>query len=440
MASAAVIKRVGAVAEGFKEAAPGHRFNMYFPIWRENWSLDSNGKKEAIQACTSIPTKVGELLDRLRTRQLELFDCIAEGLRVEATSTAPFATGLGIEHPVENGFSFLTPYGLPYLAGSGVKGVFRRAAEELALFSEEYNIAVDERPTMLDVWWLFGFEGAGSIWSVDRFQADLRNMVNRPDFRHLICRAIPEGKERQSFLEDPKRFLERLDSLRQRIQMRGALAFWDVFPKPKNVLTVEIMTPHYGDYYQAKRSRAYPNGAPPHNAGQPNPIPFLAVPAGSSFVFHVVCESQYLPDMLRSHWKALLERIVNHAFDWLGFGAKTSVGYGVMQPVKSAANARTNQGEAFKHSKPTAKSPEEAAIEALRKILEIARKAGNKEPGGELNSRCMGLLREARNWESRELRRKASDLIEEAFKWLGWPGNKEKVAEKRKQIDELRNE
>src|SRR5690625_7299883 len=56
----------------------------------------------------------------------------ANGLQLDAITTAPFATGLGNEHPTENGFAFLNPYGLPYLPASGVKGVLRQAARELA--------------------------------------------------------------------------------------------------------------------------------------------------------------------------------------------------------------------------------------------------------------------------------------------------------------------
>lgn len=49
MANPAVIKRVAMVAGNFANAAPGHRFNLYFPIWRSDWSADNTGKKDAIQ-------------------------------------------------------------------------------------------------------------------------------------------------------------------------------------------------------------------------------------------------------------------------------------------------------------------------------------------------------------------------------------------------------
>ena len=144
----------------------------------------------------------------------------------------------------------------------------------------------------------------------------------------------------------------------------------------KNALTVEIMTPHYGDYYQAKTSSVYPNGATPHDAGQPNPIPFLALPADSSLDFHVVCESHYLPDALRSRWEPLLEQILTHAFDWLGFGAKTAVGYGVMErdlKEKDKRLARMRKDEELKAYEQelqdaTAGLPEDAAWVAQKAV------------------------------------------------------------------------
>jgi len=163
-----------------------------------------------------------------------------------AKATAPFVTGMGYEHPLENGFAFLNPYGLPYLPGSSIKGVLLAAAKELAL--DEIIIAE-----------LFG-----------------------------------------SSAEDGK---------------QGGLNFWDVLPKGK--LALDIMTPHYGEYYQGKES--------PHDAGQPNPIVFLTVAPGADFAFYV----QRI-HTLQCDWQTVLEKCFDHAFDWLGFGAKTAVGYGAM--------------------------------------------------------------------------------------------------------------
>jgi CRISPR-associated protein Cmr6 len=120
---------------------------------------------------------------------------------------------------------------------------------------------------------------------------------------------------------------------------RGALDFWDVFPQPAgNKLVVEIMTPHFGKYYQGTE--------PPHDSGAPIPVSFLAVPAKSQFDFHVVCQPSRLTAALQDQWRALLDRAFQHAFEWVGFGAKTSVGYGAMAATAavSASSPAHTQG------------------------------------------------------------------------------------------------
>ncbi len=82
------------------------------------------------------------------------------------------------------------------------------------------------------------------------------------------------------------------------------------------------MTPHYDRYYQ--------HGDTPHDAGSPNPVSFLAVPGKSAFDFYVVCQPDRLPASLQAQWRNLVDRAFHHAFEWVGFGAKTSVGYGAM--------------------------------------------------------------------------------------------------------------
>ncbi len=274
----------------FGDAAPGHRFHLYFTHWeagrftpykdarlpdiRHLSKPDRDAirnefearKRRALGNVCPIGESAKAQITALRTRQqAQMADCGSNGYSIKTTSTAPFATGLGNEHPIENGFAFLTPYGLPYLAGSGVKGILRRAMQELhdegeAGFTDEAIINA-----------LFGPE-----------------KIDKP--------------------EDTR---------------RGALEFWDVFPSPTGgKLVVEIMTPHFGKYYQGDET--------PHDSGAPVPVCFLAVPAKSQFDFHVVCQPDRLPPSLQDAWRKLLDRAFQHAFEWVGFGAKTSVGYGAM--------------------------------------------------------------------------------------------------------------
>ncbi|MCO5761828.1 MAG: type III-B CRISPR module RAMP protein Cmr6 [Chromatiaceae bacterium] len=444
MTQPAVIRSVAAAANGFADAAPGHRFNLYFPIWRDDWNPDNNRKKEAIKNCTRIPPPVMALLDGLRTRQETFFASFPAGLRLAAVSSAPFATGLGNEHPVENGFAFLSPYGLPYLAGSGVKGVLRRAAEELALFREDFATGNTPAPTLLDVWWLFGFEGAaGAWWPLSEreerelsdeakagrvrlrgcFQNHLKELAVRPDLPAFIRRVIRPGQVRDRYLDDPSKFLDSLDNCRSELHSRGALTCWDVFPQPpSDALTVEIMTPHYSDYYQ--------KGGTPNDAGLPTPIPFLAIPPNSQFDFYVVCAAQDLPEALRPAWSHLLESIFAHAFDWLGFGAKTAVGYGAMRENPAARNKRERQRDEDQAKARRANlSPEDLAwedhqqvVETFRQQFETAKKS--RYNPGTFNQPRYDFMNTALTWKDTRSRQAAGELLKATMtKAWGTPGN-----------------
>jgi CRISPR-associated protein Cmr6 len=291
-------KRVGT---DFSNAAPGHRFQIYLNYWEAGKFSSykdarlpdirhlAKGERDQIRAeferrkhraigdSCPLPASSVDQIKALRARQkTQIAHHGAHGYSLSAVSVAPFATGLGNEHPIENGFAFLTPYGLPYLAGSGVKGIVRRAMQELrddgvSGFTDE---AIDA---------LFGPEE-----------------VRQP--------------------EDAR---------------RGALDFWDVFPNPAGgKLCVEIMTPHFGEYYRGNQA--------PHDSGQPVPVSFLAVPPQSDFDFHVVCHTQRLPESLQTRWRELLGAALQYACEWVGFGAKTSVGYGALKPRAARPSATTS--------------------------------------------------------------------------------------------------
>jgi CRISPR-associated protein Cmr6 len=314
------------------DASPGLRFNMYLPIWgedkrsgqklwnvkdgtyevrgqrREERRVDKVNKRSAMDHATALTPDDQKRSAELRKRQAALArPMLASGhlFLAEGRSVAPFATGLGNEHLLENGFSFLNPYGMPYLPGSSVKGVVRAAARELGW--NESLVTV-----------LFGH---------------------------------PAGRDEQL--------------------LRGVLSFWDVFPAIRgDRLLVELMTPHQSDYYapgENGRTRAL---ASPHDSGDPNPIFILTVPPESLFGFHVSCDMTFLATIaaqqgdainadvveaarqlheLPEQWKVLLSEAFDHAFSWMGFGAKTAVGYGAM--VRNHDEEARIQGEIVQERK-----------------------------------------------------------------------------------------
>ncbi len=367
MAVAAVPRYVK--QELFAEAPPGHRFGLYFQLWNPtDWLREADnkgdkdkGKQGAIRRIIPFGNDAGRMARSLLDRQKALADVLGDSVwRLPAQSTAPFMTGLGNEHPLENGFSFLNPYGLPYLPGSGVKGVLRRAAEELALGFYGDTSGWD----IVSLWWLFGFE-PNSVYLIgpsdrmppaqleeaQRWQDAYRN----PETRDAVPRDRLEAlikatlnREQQRYQEQPFKLLDDLGTdpkLRDAVRNRGALMFWDVIPEPAGgKLAVDIMTPHYGNYYYQDQGNTTP-----HDSGQPNPILFLTVPPGSSFEFFVQCDFAALPESLRNSWQTLLEAAFQHAFDWLGFGAKTAVGYGQMKKSKQVQQLQLNKQERWHH-------------------------------------------------------------------------------------------
>ncbi len=295
------------LGEDFTQASPGMRFGMYLAVWRHNWKKAENPHWQSICQMNNEKTLVKVLQERQGQQVMSMpSDAL---LMMPARSTAPFVTGMGNEHPLENGFSFLWPYGIPYLPGSGVKGVLRQAVRELL------------EGKWSDSLWQ---EAPGGEVTIDKKKKNLTAL-------DVLFGLESQGGEKE--------------------HCRGVLSFWDVIPEIHgSKLKVEIMTPHQTHYYQ--------DGEPPHDSGGPVPISFLTVPPGSLFPFHVVCDTVRLkclaPALLQQQggillWKVLMQEAFELAFDWLGFGAKTAVGYGAMsfdpQELQSI-NARREEQQA----------------------------------------------------------------------------------------------
>lgn len=356
------------LGKDFATASPGLRFGMYLQVWGHGFVKEKD-KVEPLKRAGKLNDNDRKVMASLSARQQASFTAAAANasqLQLDASSTAPFTTGLGNEHPLENGFAFLNPYGLPYLPGSGVKGVLRQAARELA--SGEWGDHHGWHEAAITA--LFGLENKGG------------------DSDHL----------------------------------RGALSFWDVIPEIKgDSLAVEIMTPHQKHYYQ--------EGQNPHDSGSPNPISFLTVPPGSGFTFYVQCNLALLERSARDlaqeeRWKVLMHAAFGHAFNWLGFGAKTAVGYGAMQEdeAKNAERAR-QQTEQREQARRAAMSPEDLAfeenrlaVETFRAVFEQAR-AGVYQPGQEFDSKRNEFIRTATAWDEPRSCEAAADILQETLKW-----------------------
>jgi CRISPR type III-B/RAMP module RAMP protein Cmr6 len=102
--------------------------------------------------------------------------------------------------------------------------------------------------------------------------------------------------------------------------VRGHCIFFDAFPLTAPRIELDVMTPHYPDYYTGDK--------PPADWQSPNPIHFLTIGKGTHFRFMIGMPG--LDDLL----KVKLSKWLEDALQNKGMGAKTAVGYGYWEKLQ----------------------------------------------------------------------------------------------------------
>ena len=274
------------------------RFFDGYPEEDWDWDRDDASRKAWAKAKTGWVTKAAQHKaegDACLYAAKRLHDLCAT-LRGQSrifTGTWHFATGMGLPHPVENGFLWHPTLGLPYIPGAAVKGLVRAYIECWAEFEDQ-----SERLDILYRW--FGSEAKDS---------ETRQQVRQNGF-------VPPSRNPQLKLDSEA----------------GAFIFFDALPVSPPRLKADIMTPHMGAWYekggepsQKPKEQAERTPADWHD---PNPITFL-VADKPSFQFSI---APRYPDA-RQELSRVMEAL-EQALEWLGAGAKTAVGYGQFEDRK----------------------------------------------------------------------------------------------------------
>jgi len=158
--------------------------------------------------------------------------------------------GLGGAHPHETSMTFHHIYGIPYIPGSAVKGVTR----------------------------------------------------------HWVVQEYHENNEQKALCDD---FFKDIFGTEEK---QGEVIFFDAYPIGDIKLAVDIMNPHYPDYYS--------KNFPPADWQNPNPIKFLTV-ENTKFCFHLASKKKEFLHKAKEWLKEALKEF--------GIGAKTSLGYGILE-------------------------------------------------------------------------------------------------------------
>ncbi len=138
------------------------------------------------------PVGNADVLQERKNRQLAFLDTPGvKGKALLYKTTGPFVTGLGLTHPVGNGFAWHHILGTPYLPGSSVKGLIRHWAE----------------------YWSDG----------------CNDKKRKDDIQRIFGSTSCSDDQRET----------------------GSVVFCDALPIEPVRLKADIMTPHYSSYYQS---------------------------------------------------------------------------------------------------------------------------------------------------------------------------------------------
>lgn len=199
-------------------------FTRFYDSFETDWSVGDEGKRGWIDRVIRLGTSGSkDQIESLNQRQHQLCKALGGEARIFETEGS-FVTGMGLSHPVENGFTFHPTLGVPYLPASSVKGLLRGWVEAWMEHSTE-----SEKNTLIAHW--FG-----------------------------AAKGNKEGMDESA----------------------GELIFFDALPTKPVHLGCEIMTPHMGKWYEQGDDKN-----PPADWYSPVPVPFLVVQPKTKFHFMI---------------------------------------------------------------------------------------------------------------------------------------------------------
>lgn len=201
----------------------------------------------------------------------------------QATCQWRLVIGLGASHPQETSMTLHHTYGIPYIPGSAIKGITRH-------------------------WAVLKF--------ADSYSKD--NNINFEEAIKTIAKNIENGKSMsiQIQINNTEIKFDKIIEIFGTQKNQGKIIFMDAYPVENVNLKIDIMNPHYSEYYSGDK--------PPADWQKPNPIKFLAV-KNTKFQFYLLSRENNLLD--------ITEKLLKDALKEHGIGAKTSLGYGIFEEV-----------------------------------------------------------------------------------------------------------
>lgn len=263
-----------------------------------------------------------------------------------ATTVWRLVVGLGSNPAFEAGLQLHPLYGFPCIPGSAVRGLVRHVAEHELMEAPERQGWLERPPT------------PDEREAVSAFLAEAGRL--RTLFGSLSVKPLATKDETLGWYP-PLRLLEtwsrkgglpaELDDLRPAVRRLlaeptgGLAAFYDAVPAPgqAGLLQVDIVNPHYPDYYNSKGAH------PPSDDQDPVPVTFLAVRPGASFrfPFRVTPRAVALSELTQAEIGIRISRWLKEGLETWGAGGKTAAGYGYLKVDAAPGEARPSPRKAI---------------------------------------------------------------------------------------------
>lgn len=291
-----------------------------------------------------------QALDAIANEKAALFE--EQGL-VDFRVNWRLAIGLGNASVFENSLTLHHVYGIPYIPATSVKGIIRSwLIQEYFSYDQDGN----KRPESGEGIALRDSEDFGLIFGTP---SEFEIQTGNPPMKSRIKDS--EGKPTAHI---------------------GNMVFFDAFPVKNPKIFVDIMNPHYPEYYKEGSDK------PPADWQNPVPIFFLTIKdTDFQFLFgirrgctddeckrlsHVSFEHPGNPRMNKQGAaEKVLKELLEEALGFVGAGAKTATGYGRMKNVSRGQLERIKE----RKTEEEAKAAEQKAVEEeKRRIAEEAAK------------------------------------------------------------------
>lgn len=258
---------------------------------------NSEIEKKIANCRKSLFSNASEILNSINTRLKAL-----SSKTITLKTVSPLIVGLGSTSVLETSVRLHHIYGVPYIPSSAIKGVLRAyRLWTLAEWDEDTFMATEE--AIKEVY--ERYEDPQREFSqrlteyVDMLRRGEENKL-REEQRHLISK-------KEAIIKKQKELFEILSFFGSQSK-KGSLVILNAYPENFTGFDIDVMNPHYPEYYQGNE--------PPADWQNPIPISFLTIPEGTEFNFYFVNTYDNLENDLKT------------ALDILGIGAKTAIGYG----------------------------------------------------------------------------------------------------------------